>query len=152
MRGHDSFYCALTPGQRELVGVFRRAIAFYPHPSADGGKLVGALAGGEVVRGTVNDPEDLRVGQAYRFYGQTDDHEKFGLQFCFDLFVPHLLPSESATINYLVNHAEHVGRVTASKLWKQFGPDAVAVLTHSPKRVVEAGIMTADAATAASAS
>lgn len=95
---------------------------------------------------------DLQKGGLYRFVGGFESHPKYGKQFKFDSFAPHLEPTRDGITIYLEKFADGVGPTTAVKLWEAFGPEAVDVLMDEPERAAQSGAVTLKTAKAASES
>lgn len=84
-------------------------------------------------------------GQMYRFYGKWSEG-KYGPQFKADTFVRDNPHTPLGVTKYLTDICSGVGTMTAAKLYKTYGPDAVSTLREQPDKVAEAGILTPDAA------
>jgi exodeoxyribonuclease V alpha subunit len=128
--------------QRELIGKFAVRRQFFADADADGGMLIGELHTGHVVRGRVEDADELQSGVTYRFLGRWDEHARFGWQFAFDLYVNHIPLDRDAVIAYLSDHVPRIGIVTAERLWDAYGEQVIEVLINDPLRIALAGIMT----------
>jgi hypothetical protein len=150
----ERFDCALSPppskakpkGSRELIGTLRDAM----RPFADG-TVIAFLEAGEVVKGPIEEGEQLFPGTVYRFLGRWEEHWKHGPQFIFATFVKDEPHSRSGIIAYLTETADGVGVATAEKLWQAYQSNAVTMLRENPGAVVAAGIMNAENAKMASA-
>lgn len=101
-------------------------------------------ANGRVVVKGQAEPEELTKGLDYRFYGHWTNYfnkreRKNERQFRFNSFVRLQPAGREAIIGYLVNHGAGLGlgRQRATKLWEQFGEDAVTIARTEPARVSE---------------
>lgn len=77
------------------------------------------------------DPDELKAGLEYRFYGTVEHHAKYGDSFAFKTFVLPQPHERGGVIRYL-QQAPHVGTATANVLWSKFKGQAVRVLRESP--------------------
>lgn len=139
------------PSATELTG--RLAALRFCWENGDGScSVVGDLASGAVVRGTVEARGDLAPGGTYRLLGQWREHPTHGWQFVFDSAFAETPGDPEGVCDYLARHAEGVGPVTAARLVAAYGADAARVLAEEPARVSGDELMSADAAALASAS
>jgi exodeoxyribonuclease V alpha subunit len=129
------------PGQRELTGVFASRRQFFVADDGEGGTIIGALQDGKVIRGFLEDPEELQRGLTYKFFGGWDLYCKWGPQFVFDLFVRYIPREKQDTVIYLADHIPHIGKATAMKLWDAYGADTIKVLTENPVKVAADGLL-----------
>jgi len=136
----------------EFTARFQSVIWAAEDGSAVIASTVDSNGGKHVVKGALGAGPSFQSGLAYRFHGSWERHEKHGEQFVFATYSAVLPHDRRGIIVYLVSIAENVGEKRAERLWDIFGSDAVEVLRKQPERVVEAGIMTADAAAEASQS
>lgn len=112
-----------------------------------------AYAGVNTLSLTGEDPMgEIQRGAIYRFMGSFGRHPKYGPQFKFDSFAPHLEPTREGITIYLEKFADGVGPTTAIKLWDAFGHEAVDILTDEPDRAAQSGAITLKTAQAASES
>ena len=80
------------------------------------------------------DPGEMEGGLWYRLMGRWVNHHQYGRQFAFNSFVPSRPIDQESMVRYLVR-APGIGKVTAAKLWKLYGQDAVEKLRESPASV-----------------
>lgn len=134
----------------ELVARFERTI----WEAEDKSSVIASVVdeGGE--QRTVKGPGDagpkFQQGLSYRFHGEWQQHIRYGRQFVFGTYVAIRPHDKKGVIAYLTSIAEDVGEKRAARLWDTFGADAVEVLRTEWARVVDAGIMTNEAAREAS--
>ena len=76
-------------------------------------------------------PIDFAPHLDYLFYGSWDNHPKYGKQFAAKTFVKVRPLGRRGVIHYLMQ-APHVGNITAGKLWRLYGDDAIEMLRKSP--------------------
>jgi exodeoxyribonuclease V alpha subunit len=140
------------PAQRRLAGVYRDTNFFYPSGEGEAGVVIGTLAGGETVKGSVEKRDDLEAGRPYCFYGRWDAHPKYGYQFVFDMFVSHVPHDRDGMVAYLMSTVVGVGKRTAERLWETFGSEAAEILADHPELVTAEKILSSERAKAAAES
>lgn len=106
----------------------------------DRSELVGELTPDEAAR---------LVGLAATFWGVWKQHPRYGWQFAFDGVTICPAQTPTATINYLSRSGLGINRSLATKIFKEFGDQTMVVVRGAPARLVNAGLMTEEAANAA---
>lgn len=81
-----------------------------------------------------DEEHELLEGMTYRWYGKWVRHYKYGRQFHAQNFIQAQPHDERGIVAYLTR-APKIGKVTARKLWKKYGSDAVRTLRESPDKV-----------------
>jgi exodeoxyribonuclease V alpha subunit len=137
----------IPPGTRELVGTVTCRVQEWDN--GDSVKLVLAVDTGHHVVVHVEDRGQLPAGTCYRFYGRANSTE-YGHQFAADAWFPHAAPSRLATVAFLIDVCDGVGRKTAERLFDRYGGDAVQVLLNRPEKAVEDGLLGDEVAKTAS--
>jgi hypothetical protein len=136
---------------RELAGQLHNIS--HTFENADGTKtIIGRLAEGQTISGTVDDADELVTGGHYLFLGTWTEHERHGWQFKFTSFCRDVPRGPDGIESYLILWCEGIGLATAGKLVKAYGADAVRMLMEAPSRIVDDGLLRATVAEAASAS
>ena len=90
------------------------------------------------------------AGQVYRFLGRWEEGQR-GPQFKAATYTLDEPGTKVGTVKYLADHCDGVGTRLAERLWQAFGAAAVQTLRERPEDVVAAGILSGEAASAASA-
>jgi exodeoxyribonuclease V alpha subunit len=139
-----------NPAETELTGQLQTI--FKSFDNGDSQTILGRLADGRVVRGTMDDPGELQAGHWYYLTGRWDEHARYGWQFAFNSFVRDIPRVTDGAAAYLMTHCQGVGMTTARKLVEKYGDDAVRVVVEEPQRAVEDGLLRATVAEAAAQS
>jgi exodeoxyribonuclease V alpha subunit len=128
-----------NPAETELNG--QLGSIFKTFENGDTYTVLGKLSDNRVVRGTVDDPDELQAGSYYLFTGRWDEHPKYGWQFAFTGFAADIPRGIEGAASYLMRHCEGVGMTTAKRLVENYGDDAVRVVVEEPHRVAEDGLL-----------
>lgn len=87
---------------------------------------------GDRLRISCFDEEDELVQRlSYRFYGEFEEHDKWGLQFRARTFMKAQPHGRAGTVQYL-QQAPWIGHQAATTLWEKFKGDAVRIVRESP--------------------
>lgn len=121
----------------EITGKFIRERHRFANDTGD--VIVGDAHNAETGSISIKGPAELgqlTQGIRYRFFGKWTKY-KGEPQFSFQTFVALAPIDRDSVIAYLANHgAGHgLGKVRATKLWEEFGQDAVRVARTEPDRV-----------------
>lgn len=121
----------------EITGKFIRERHRFSNDTGD--VIVGDAHNTETGTVSIKGPAELgqlTQGIRYRFFGKWTKY-KGEPQFSFNSFVALAPIDRDSVIAYLANHgAGHgLGKVRATKLWEEFGQDAVRVARTEPDRV-----------------
>lgn len=128
------------PNTTEIVGVFARLLQKW-----DGDIKLIRLEDNTIVK--VPDPGDeLRADYTYRFHGFWKNHPKYGKQFHADSFAGDAPITKRGTVLYLADVCDHIGNVTACKLWDRFGEKTLETVRDNPQAIADAGILDLDKA------
>lgn len=86
------------------------------------------------------DPEELSVGECYRFFGVWRTHDKYGEQFHATSFVKALPVARDAVIEYLSRQGVGlgIGLGRARRLWDVYGSDCLDTLRQKPAETARA--------------
>jgi exodeoxyribonuclease V alpha subunit len=148
LRAWDRQIAPPDRSQTELLGRVARLSKVWDN--ADGTFTVLADVSDRLtVRGTVDDPAELRPCGHYRFVGRWEEHPKWGWQFRFESFVADVPAEASGVIDYLSAHCPGIGDATARKLVERFGNAAVRVLVETPDLAAAEGLLRPEVARAA---
>lgn len=72
------------------------------------------------------------TGVEYRFLGKWTEHRQYGRQFKFDQFLRGEPHSRVGVVNYLAKFARNIGPSLASRLYDQYGSEAIKILRTDP--------------------
>jgi exodeoxyribonuclease V alpha subunit len=150
-----------VPARYEIVATFNRERHVFDNEDTGTRVIIGegTIANEEegdvsddgkevVLRGEAREGA-LKCGLMYRFYGRDVEHPRFGAQFAFTSFVLQEPAGKRAVTVYL-QQCEGIGMVVASRLWDQYGDQAVKKLRTDPAAVAaEIKGLTLDRANAA---
>jgi exodeoxyribonuclease V alpha subunit len=128
-----------NPTESEFTG--QLSSIYKTFSNGDNHTILAKLSDGRVVRGVVDDPDELAEGGYYLFTGRWDEHPKYGWQFAFSGFAADIPRGVDGAVVYLERHCEGVGRTTAKKLVDAYGNDAVRMVLEEPHRVAADGLM-----------
>ena len=98
------------------------------------GFLIGQLAGGEAILGTLSEPI---IGQTYDLMGEWVSDPKWGKQFRFQRYVTQVPQDSEGIFRYLVRTMKWIGPVVGRNIIKAFGDDTLAILKKNPARAAE---------------
>lgn len=101
--------------------------------SPDSPWLIASCEDGTTVTGNAGEGE-LYPGITYQFFGEWEDHSRFGRQFKFKQFQKQEPHSRHGVVCYLARYAPGVGSGIAGQLFDQFGSTAIAVLRTQPEQ------------------
>ena len=111
--------------------------------SIEAAKAAGVSASMVSIKGDA-EPEELRAGLTYRFYGRWSDYTNkqtklVEKQFHFTSFVQALAHDEEGVVAYLsqVGEGSGMGHGTAKKAWEEWGSDAVRVIRENPRELLK---------------
>jgi hypothetical protein len=111
--------------------------------------IIGRLASGHIIRGTLDSLEDMEDGADYLLLGKWIEHERHGWQFLFTSFCRTVPEGPDALAGFFAKHCQGIGLATGQKLVEAYGPNAVRVLIESPERAVADGLLREAVAVAA---
>lgn len=81
---------------------------------------------------------NLQEGTVYSFYGQIENHTKFGLQYSITSYETVLPESKDGLVTYLSSDLFYgIGKKTAVKIIDHLGEDAIAKILNNPSIVNE---------------
>ena len=98
------------------------------------GFLIGQLAGGEAILGTLSEPI---IGQTYDLMGEWVSDPKWGKQFRFQRYVTQVPQDSEGIFRYLVRTMKWIGPVVGRNIVKTFGDDALTILKQDPQRAAD---------------
>ena len=77
------------------------------------------------------EPDEMKTGLEYRFWGRWSNHPKYGRQFIAKTFVRAVPHDRRGVVRYLCQ-APNIGMVWATRMWENFKGEAVKTLRESP--------------------
>ena len=98
------------------------------------GFLIGQLAGGEAILGTLSEPI---IGQTYDLMGEWVSDPKWGKQFRFQRYSAQVPQDSEGIFLYLVKVCKWIGPVVGRAIIKTFGDDALTILKQDPQRAAD---------------
>ena len=84
-----------------------------------------------------SEPDELKQGLPYRFYGSWEPPKQFGPTFVHSSFASVVPYGKHGIVTYL-KQCRHIGDATAHLLYESFGSEAVQVLRTDPERAAAA--------------
>jgi hypothetical protein len=91
-----------NPAEKELHGQLDRVFKVFENE--DSQTVLAKLMDGRVVRGTVDTPDDLKPAAYYAFFGQWQEHDRYGWQFAFSGLVRDIPRRADGSASYLERH------------------------------------------------
>ena len=98
------------------------------------GFLIGQLAGGEAILGTLSEPV---IGQTYDLTGEWVSDPKWGKQFRFQRYVTQVPQDSEGIFRYLVRTMKWIGPVVGRNIVKAFGDNTLTILKQDPQRAAD---------------